>query len=352
MVALHVSPYWLIPLAAVLICGAHFVQRLLSTRRHHVPHTQSVLSAEEYRSFRLIAKTNVTPGTPNASTFLFRFALPHPSSVLGLPCGKHILLRCKDADGKTISRPYTPVSPPDSRGHFELLVKLYPTGKMSQFLAALKLGEQVEVRGPLGLLEYKGHGLLRLNKSGTWQERRVRRIGMIAGGSGITPMHQIIHHVTSSLPASPSASSSSSSAIASKLGASAFSLSSLLSTFLLPSVPAASSSSPDTTRLSFIYANVTEADILLRSELDKTAASHSSSFSVFYTINPPREGESLPSNWKGGVGFVNREMITKQLPAPDDSDSIVLLCGPPPMMTAMQSLLQQMGYSPEQVWTF
>jgi cytochrome-b5 reductase len=346
MVSLHVSPYWLIPIAAVLICAVRLSQRLLlSTRRA----AQSAISPEEYRSFRLIAKTNVTPGTPNASTFLFRFALPHASSVLGLPCGKHILLRCKDADGKSISRPYTPVSPPDSRGYFELLVKLYPTGKMSQFLAALKLGEEVEVRGPLGLLEYKGHGLLKLNRAGVWQERRVRRIGMIAGGSGITPMHQVIHHVTSSLPASPSFS-------ASKLGASAFSLSSLLSllsTFLLPSasVPS-SSSSPDSTRLSFIYANVTEADILLRSELDRTAAALPSSFSVFYTINPPREGETLPSNWKGGVGFVSREMITKQLPAPDDSDSIVLLCGPPPMMTAMQSLLQQMGYPAEQVWTF
>ena len=252
-------------------------------------------------------QTNETPGTSNASAYRFRFALPTATATLGLPIGKHLVLRFKDADGRPVSRQYTPITSDSERGYFDLLVKLYPAGKMSQYLSALPLGSQVEVRGPMGMLEYKGRGQIALNKGG-WKTRQVSKIGMIAGGSGLTPMYQIATHILRD--------------------------------------------KHDATELSFIFANVTETDILLRSELDGLAAAHSR-FTLFYTINPPREGEKVPEHWKGGVGFVSTAMIGKYMPPPSDGDScMVMVCGPKPMVDAMTKLLKEMGYADEQIWVF
>ncbi|CAL9159104.1 unnamed protein product, partial [Musa hybrid cultivar] len=44
-------------------------------------------------------------------------------SLLGLPVGKHIFL-CATIDGKLCMRPYTPTSPVDEIGHFELLINV------------------------------------------------------------------------------------------------------------------------------------------------------------------------------------------------------------------------------------
>lgn len=58
-------------------------------------------------------------------------------------------------------------------------------------LDALRVGDTVEVRGPFGHFHYNGPGWYRTpTRSGT-----VRRISMIAGGTGITPMYQVIRTV-------------------------------------------------------------------------------------------------------------------------------------------------------------
>ncbi len=59
---------------------------------------------------------------------------------------------------------------------------------MSQFLERMKLGDSIEVKGPLGHFVYEGKGVFRNSgKTGS-----VRSMSMIAGGTGITPMFQII----------------------------------------------------------------------------------------------------------------------------------------------------------------
>ena len=99
---------------------------------------------------------------------------------------------------------------------------------------------------------------------------------MIAGGTGITPMLQIIR--------------------------------------------AALKNPQDPTRLSLIYANVNYEDILLKKELDELANKYPSRFRVFYVLNNP------PTGWTGGVGFVSKEQIATHLPASHDNIKI-LLCG-------------------------
>jgi ferredoxin-NADP reductase len=55
----------------------------------------------------------------------YRFGLPHPEDVLGLPIGQHISVAA-EINGKEIMRSYTPISSDDDRGHFDLLVKVTP----------------------------------------------------------------------------------------------------------------------------------------------------------------------------------------------------------------------------------
>jgi NAD(P)H-flavin reductase len=50
----------------------------------------------------------------------------------------------------------------DAKGYFEIVIKVYRPndvypngGKMSQYLESLKLGDEVDVRGPTGRMVYK-----------------------------------------------------------------------------------------------------------------------------------------------------------------------------------------------------
>lgn len=74
-------------------------------------------------------------------------------------------------DGKLVIRPYTPVTSDDDHGYMDLVIKVYfknvhpkfpDGGKMSQYLEAMNINDPIDVRGPSGLLVYKGLGLLNL----------------------------------------------------------------------------------------------------------------------------------------------------------------------------------------------
>lgn len=60
-----------------------------------------------------------------------------------------------------------------------------------QILDALEVGDTVEVRGPFGHFHYDRPGHFRTPSL----EGTVRRLSMVAGGTGITPMYQIIQAV-------------------------------------------------------------------------------------------------------------------------------------------------------------
>ncbi|KAI9286481.1 hypothetical protein BC943DRAFT_223415 [Umbelopsis sp. AD052] len=235
---------------------------------------QRILDQHTVQYFQLIEKHPVSHNTA-----IYRFALPSKTAVLGLPIGQHISL-VVDVDGRSVSRSYTPTSQFNTQGHFDLMIKSYPTGAVSSFVAKLEVGDTVGVKGPRGAF--------------TYTPRMVKELGMIAGGTGITPMLQIIRAILSN--------------------------------------------PHDPTKVSLIFANVTDDDILLREELDELAKRHDN-LKVHYVLNDPPEG------WTGGVGFVTREMIEKWLPPPA-KDIKILLCGPPAMIKAMTLLTNEIGYEP------
>ncbi|KAG0209985.1 NADH-cytochrome b5 reductase [Mortierella sp. GBA30] len=246
------------------------------------------LDPKEYRKFKLVDKVHCSPNTA-----MYKFTLPNPDDVLNLPIGQHISIMA-NINGKDISRSYTPTSSSDDIGHFVLCIKSYPQGNISKMFSELAIGDTINARGPKGQFSYTPN--------------MCRAIGMIAGGTGLTPMLQIIRAIVKN--------------------------------------------PEDKTLVNFIFANVSEEDIILRAELDLLSKKHPQ-FKVYYVLN------NAPEGWTGGVGFVNAEMIKEHMPAPA-SDIKLLLCGPPPMITAMSKITQEMGYDkvnavsklPDQVFKF
>lgn len=92
--------------------------------------------------------------------------------------------------------------------------------------------------------------------------------------------------------------------------------------------------------------NQTEADILLRNEIENYVAKYGEKFKVWYTLDKP------PVNWTYSSGFVNDQMIKENLAKPGD-DTIVLMCGPPPMIDfACKPNLDKLGYKEEHRFSY
>ncbi|GMI97332.1 NADH:cytochrome B5 reductase 1, NADH:CYTOCHROME B5 REDUCTASE 1 [Hibiscus trionum] len=233
------------------------------------------LDPEEFKEFELVKRTQLSHNVAK-----FRFALPTPTSVLGLPIGQHMSCRGKDQNGEDVVKAYTPTTLDSDLGYFELVIKMYPQGRMSHHFREMRVGDYLAVKGPKGRFKY--------------QPGQVRAFGMLAGGTGITPMFQVARAILEN-----------------------------------PN---------DKTNIHLIYANVAYEDILLKEELDELTSRFPNRMSVYHVLNQPPEG------WDGGVGFVSKEMIQARCPPPAE-DIKILRCGPPPMNKAMAAHLEALGYS-------
>lgn len=256
--------------AVIVVAVVALVVSLLSKRQN-----SRALNPDEFKKFPLIVKT-----TLSHNTAMYRFGLPGAEDVLGLPIGQHISIRAK-IDGKEILRSYTPTSlDSDSKGYFELLVKTYEKGNISKVIGDLKIGDEIEVRGPKGFYEY--------------MPNMYSHIGMVAGGTGISPMYQIIKAIATN--------------------------------------PA------DRTKVSLVYGNVTEEDILLKAELDAIVESNPDQFKIRYLLDQP------PAEWTGGVGYITEEIMKEYLPSPKVTDVQLLLCGPRPMVSSVKKAAVALGF--------
>ena len=135
------------------------------------------------------------------NTRRLRFALPTPKHRLGLPVGKHLFVSGR-WKGEFVMRAYTPVTgdEPEALGFVDLVIKVYypcerfPVGgKMSQLLDSLAIGDTIEMKGPLGEIVYEGNSEFAINE----QPRIGRKLIMLAGGTGLTPVR--LYHKSSYL---------------------------------------------------------------------------------------------------------------------------------------------------------
>jgi len=247
----------------------------------------------------------------NVSHDVKRFRLSIGAGTqLGLPVGKHISLfapnpkECLDSgkwNGKEdpdkgraeIDRRYTPITGNETIGYVDLVIKMYRPGKfkmadgtevtwenggkMTQFLDSRKPGDYVELNGPTGIYEYLGKGMFKL----PGRTATVRKVGMLTGGAGITPMLQLLK--------------------------------------------SAMSDPNDTCRFTMLYANKSEDDILCRDLLEELARGSGGRFKLHFTLDFP------PAGWKHKAGFITQDMIKELFPDPSDNP-LMLMCGPPAMV--------------------
>jgi len=203
------------------------------------------------------------------------------------------------ADGEAVVRPYTPVSTNTMLGAFQVMVKVYPGGAMSQQLASVPIGTAVDWKHiPFNVKTQYPFG--------------ARNIVMLVGGTGIAPMLQALH----ALLGTPS----------------------------------------DQSRTTVLYSSKSQADILARGTLDAWEAAHPHRLTVHHTLTREPAG----TGWMGRHGRIDAALLREFLPPPSD-DVLIFVCGPPAMYDtlsgprtdqALTGLLAEMGYSAEQVEKF
>jgi len=207
----------------------------------------------------------------------------------------------KDDKGKPIIRPYTPTSRPDLPGELHFLIKRYDNGNASKHIHSLKVGDNLGIKGP--------------NPKFPYQLNQFEEVALIGGGSGITPLYQILDYA-------------------------------------LPD-------KNNKTKFKLIFANVTEKDILLRERFDEFKKNYPDKFDVVYVI------EKGDKSWKGDLGYVTKDMIKKHVAPASQGDKVkVFICGPPPQVAAVAGkkagfeqgelggILKELGYSSDQVFKF
>ncbi|GAA6022863.1 hypothetical protein JCM11491_007022 [Sporobolomyces phaffii] len=268
------------------------------------------LSKTKWKSAELVAINRI-----NHDSRIYRFALEHPDQPLGLPTGQHVYARLRrkpspgnEQPGELVQRAYTPVSLSTANGFIDLLIKVYfPTpgfplgGKMTLGFEELQIGDRIELKGPLGSFEWLGGGRAR------WRgvERRPKQIGLICGGSGITPILQVLRGVIHD-------------------------------------------ETDSTTKLFLLNANKTESDILLRTELESLAdLAGENRYRQHLVLSQASD------KWTFSRGRIDREMLERHLPAPGNAEDFVLICGPDPMIQMAKVELKALGWDvPNQLVVF
>ncbi len=179
-------------------------------------------------------------------------------------------------DGVRVNRSYTIASSPTRSAYCEISVKAAANGHASKHLhATLKPGSRLKVSAPAGKFVFAGH--------------EARRIVLIAGGVGITPMMSVVRSLTDR---------------------------------------------GWDGEMFLVFAVRTRKDIVFQDELAYLQARFAN-LHVRYTLSQP------DADWTGARGTISRELLTDFIPS--FTRGPVMVCGPAPMMTAMRALLVSMG---------
>ena len=213
-------------------------------------------------------------------TNAYRFILPEDAALDFIP-GDHMMVSV-EIDDQIHQRPYTPTSTPDDTGFFELIIKRYENGIVSGDIHGKQTGDTVIMDGP--------------NIGGHYEPGMPRKIGMIAGGAGITPMVSIIR------------------------------------TALRRQYDI---------EMALLFANKSFEDIILHDEFSGCAQTDKNFRCVFALDNPPPD-------WNGHCGFIDESLIKANLPSPD-TDCLIFLCGPPMMEFKLRQKLLDIGYNKRQI---
>lgn len=245
---------------------------------------ENVLSELEYRRFVI---SDIWEETADTNRYRFHLII---NKSLGLKIGQHIVIRGK-ANNETVTRQYTPVSDIACTGYFDLVIKIYKDGKMSRIIKEWKVDDEVDMRGPFGSLNYF--------------PGKFKVILMLAAGTGIAPMSQVIQGVLNN--------------------------------------------EEDETFIHLLYACHKYQDILMKRELDEW--SDYWNFSVSYVLSQEKDGKYRYGDriYKGRIDetYIQREINNKPV-----NKWLVLICGTRSFNDDMIKYCTNLGFNQQHLFRF
>ncbi|KAK0581662.1 hypothetical protein LWI29_016581 [Acer saccharum] len=135
----------------------------------------------------------------------------------------------------------------------------------------MSIDSSLDIEGPVGDIECTGRGNFMVDR----KSKFAKKLAMLAGGTGITPIYQVCQAILKD--------------------------------------------PEDETEMFIVYANRTEEDILLRKELDKWAREHDR-MHVWYAVQDSKDG------WQYSTGFVMEDIMKEHIPK-GSNDTLALACG-------------------------
>jgi len=268
------------------------------------------LSEEEWTpvTFREALPTDQTHGL---NTTVFRFNTHGALQRAGLAVGQFVAIR-GELDGEWLQGFYSPLSRPQEEGYVEILCRTDTAGgKVIDFLNAVRPGGECYLKAMGGLrLEFEGGKIYH-------EGREIKQISLMAGGTGIAPMVQIVraylYHMVGegALRGSPRPD-------------------------------------PAVSGVRLVYAAEREFDLAFTSMLASMEAKHREHFRHYVVLNQP------PLGWTEGVGFVDDDTIKKYLfsPPQEDQGQLFVICGPPIFELMMCRKLKALGYPRSHVFAY
>jgi len=220
----------------------------------------------------------ITRQTPDAKTL--RFTLAENRQLASKP-GQFLTFSFL-FDGKKVIRSYSICSSPAATRYIEITPKRIEKGCASVFLNdQAGVGMTVEASGPFGQFYF--------------DEVRHKRIVLIAGGSGITPMMAMLRYIDD---------------------------------FCLP------------TPVTLLYSVRTRGDIIFGSDLEGLRT-RLNNFQYHVLLSQPS------AEWSGPQGRLNREFVESTIKEP--AENYFFICGPGPFMDAARRILADLNVAPERI---
>jgi ferredoxin-NADP reductase len=237
--------------------------------------------------WRAATVVEVVEETPSARTLFL--------DVPGWPghlAGQHVDVRLTAEDGYQAQRSYSIASAPDDP-QVALTVERLEDGEASSYLCGeLRVGDQFEVRGPIG-----GYFVWDVNVGGP--------LMLVAGGSGIVPLMAMLRHRVRALP----------------------------NTHARRRIPA---------RL--LYSSGRWNGVIYRDEL-ATFVSQDPTLAVTHTIT-----REPPAGWTGFRRRIDPAMLAQITWPPADRPHI-FVCGPTPLVESVANSLVELGHDHTRVKT-
>jgi ferredoxin-NADP reductase len=218
------------------------------------------------------------------------------SLVLDIPewtghkAGQHVDVRLTSGEGYQAQRSYSIASAPEG-SHVMLTVERLADGEVSSYLAGdVRLGDQFEMRGPIG-----GYFV--------WTAALGGPVFLVGGGSGVVPLMSMLRHRA-----------------------------------------AAKSNVPVT----LLYSSRTADDIIYRAELDRLAGQDTGigdGFTLAHTLTRQR-----PVEWNGFRRRIDRDML-QSVGFASDLKPRIFICGPTPLVEQVARDMRDLGHAAQLIKT-